>query len=119
MVKYALIVASGCAMKIGFSLPNVGPLGTAEAVTIVAQRAEALGYSSFGTNERLLYPVKLQTPYPGSPDGSLPEFYRHTLDPLDSLTYVAAQTKTIKLGYQRPRHAGLQPGDAGTPTDHH
>ena len=85
-------------MKIGFSLPNIGPIGTAEAVTKVAQRAEALGYSSLWTIERLLYPVKLQTPYPGTPDGSLPEIYRHTLDPLDSLTYVAAQTKKIKLG---------------------
>jgi hypothetical protein len=26
-------------MKIGFSLPNIGPIGTAEAVTKVAQRA--------------------------------------------------------------------------------
>jgi probable F420-dependent oxidoreductase len=85
-------------MKIGFSLPNIGPIGTAEAVTKVAQRAEALGYSSLWTIERLLYPVKLQTPYPGTPDGSLPEVYRHTLDPLDSLTFVAAHTKKIKLG---------------------
>ena len=92
------IVSRGSAMKIGFSLPNIGPIGTAEAVTKVAQRAEALGYSSLWTIERLLYPVKLQRPYPGTPDGSLPEIYRQVLDPLDSLTYVAAQTKKIKLG---------------------
>src|SRR4029077_10790507 len=79
-------------------LPNIGPIGTAEAVTKVAQRAEALGYSSLWTIERLLYPVKLQRPYPGTPDGALPEIYRQVLDPLDSLTYVAAQTKKIKLG---------------------
>ena len=74
------------------------PIGTAEAVTKVAQRAEALGYSSLWTIERLLYPLKPQTPYPGTPDGSLPEVYRHTLDPLEALTYVAGQTKKIKLG---------------------
>jgi len=85
-------------MKIGFSLPNIGPIGTAEAVTKVAQRAEALGYSSLWTIERLLYPVKPQTPYPGTPDGHLPEVYRHVLDPLDALIYVAAQTKKIRLG---------------------
>ena len=85
-------------MKIGFSLPNIGPIGTAEAVTKVAQRAEALGYSSLWTIERLLYPVKLQAPYPGTPDGSLPEAYRQALDPLDALTFVAAQTRKIKLG---------------------
>ena len=85
-------------MKIGFSLPNIGPIGTAEAITKVAQRAEALGYSSLWTIERLLYPVKLQRPYPGTPDGHLPEIYKQVLDPLDALTYVTAQTKKIKLG---------------------
>jgi probable F420-dependent oxidoreductase len=85
-------------MKIGFSLPNIGPIGTPEAITKVAQRAEALGYSSLWTIERLLYPLKLQRPYPGTPDGHLPEIYRQVLDPLDALTYVAAQTKKIRLG---------------------
>jgi probable F420-dependent oxidoreductase len=85
-------------MKIGFSLPNIGPVATLEAVTKVAQRAEALGYSSLWTIERLLYPVKLQSPYPGTPDGSLPEVYKHVLDPLDALAFVAGQTKKIKLG---------------------
>jgi probable F420-dependent oxidoreductase len=85
-------------MKIGFSLPNIGPIGTAEAVTKVAQRAEALGYHSLWTIERLLYPLSLQRPYPGTPDGSLPEVYKHSLDPLEALTFVAGQTKKIKLG---------------------
>jgi probable F420-dependent oxidoreductase len=85
-------------MKIGFSLPNIGPIGTAEAVTKVAQRAEALGYSSLWTIERLLYPVNPQRPYPGTPDGHLPEIYKHVLDPLDALTYAAALTKRIRLG---------------------
>jgi probable F420-dependent oxidoreductase len=85
-------------MKIGFSLPNIGPVATRDAVTKVAQRAEALGYSSLWTIERLLYPVKLQSPYPGTPDGSLPEVYKHSLDPLDALAFVAGQTQKIKLG---------------------
>src|SRR5438067_1366417 len=85
-------------MKIGFSLPNIGPIGTAEAVTKVAQRAEELGYHSLWTIERLLYPLNLQRPYPGTPDGSLPEIYKHSLDPLEALTFVAGQTKKIKLG---------------------
>src|SRR6202051_1426517 len=87
-----------CAMKIGFSLPNIGPIATPEAVSKVAQRAEALGYDSLWTVERLLYPVKLQTPYPGTPDGSLPELYKHVLDPLEALTFAAAQTTKIALG---------------------
>jgi probable F420-dependent oxidoreductase len=85
-------------MKIGFSLPNIGPMGTTEAVTKVAQRAEALGYHSLWTIERVLYPVQPQRPYPGTPDGSLPEVYKHVLDPLGALTFVAGLTKKIKLG---------------------
>jgi probable F420-dependent oxidoreductase len=85
-------------MKIGFSLPNIGPVGTAEALTKVAQRAEALGYSSLWTIERLLYPLNLQRPYPGTPDGHLPEIYKQVLDPVDALTYVAPLTKKIRLG---------------------
>lgn len=85
-------------MKIGFALPNIGPIATAEALSTIAQRAEALGYHSLWTIERLLYPVKPQSPYPATPDGSLPEEYKHSLDPLDALTFVASQTKEINLG---------------------
>jgi probable F420-dependent oxidoreductase len=85
-------------MKIGFALPNIGPVGGPEAIIKIAQRAEALGYDSLWTIERLLWPVKPQTPYPVTPDGLLPEEYQHVLDPLDTLTFAAAHTKTIALG---------------------
>jgi alkanesulfonate monooxygenase SsuD/methylene tetrahydromethanopterin reductase-like flavin-dependent oxidoreductase (luciferase family) len=85
-------------MKIGFALPNIGPFATAEVVTKSAQRAEALGYNSLWTIERLLWPVKPQSPYPATPDGSLPEPYKYSLDPLDALTFAAAHTKKIALG---------------------
>jgi probable F420-dependent oxidoreductase len=85
-------------MRLGFALPNIGPIATAEAVSKVAQRAEALGFDSLWTVERLLYPVKPQSPYPATPDGSLPEPYKHVLDPLEALTFAAAQTKRIALG---------------------
>src|SRR5450759_604040 len=85
-------------MKIGFALPNIGPVATTEAVIAVAQRAEELGYNSLWTIERLLSPVNPQTPYPATPDGSLPEEYKHALDPLEALTFAAAHTRTITLG---------------------
>jgi probable F420-dependent oxidoreductase len=85
-------------MKLGFALPNVGPVATPEAVSQVAQRAEALGYHSLWTIERILVPVKPQTRYAITADGLLPEPYKYVLDPLDALTFAAAQTKTIKLG---------------------
>ncbi len=85
-------------MKIGVSVPNIGPVSTPEAVKVVAQKAEALGYHSLWTVERLLWPVKPKLPYPVTPDGSLPEEYKYTLDPLDTLTFAAAYTSKIRLG---------------------
>src|SRR5262249_9038834 len=78
--------------------PQVGPAAGPQAIMHVAQRAEALGYDSVWVTERLLYPLKPQTPYPGTPDGSLPEVYKTVFDPLETLTFVAAQTKRIAVG---------------------
>jgi probable F420-dependent oxidoreductase len=50
------------------------------------------------TIERVLWPVKPQVPYPVTPDGSLPEGYKYCLDPLDTLTFAAAQTSKVSLG---------------------
>ena len=85
-------------MKIGVAVPNIGPVATPEAVKTVAQKAERLGYNSLWTVERLLWPVSPKLPYPVTPDGSLPEEYKYTLDPLDTLTFAAAHTSKIKLG---------------------
>jgi probable F420-dependent oxidoreductase len=85
-------------MKVGFALPNVGPLGSRKSVTEVAQHAEKLGYDSLWTIERLLWPVEPKTPYPVTPDGSLPEPYQHVLDPLETLTFAAACTSRVGLG---------------------
>jgi probable F420-dependent oxidoreductase len=63
----------------------------------MAQRAEAR-YDSVWTVERVLWPVKPQTPYAASPDGSLPEPYKYVLDPLDALTFAAAHTNRVALG---------------------
>ena len=85
-------------MRLGFNVPNVGPVASPEAVVRVAQRAEELGYDSVWVTERLLYPIEPQSPYPGTPDGSLPEVFKVNLDPIETLTFVAAQTSRIALG---------------------
>lgn len=85
-------------MRVGFVLPQVGAAGGPQSVARVAQRVEALGYDSVWVTDRLLYPLNPQTPYPGTPDGALPEPYQRVLDPLETLTFVAAHTKRIALG---------------------
>ena len=106
-------------MKIGIAVPNIGPVATPEAVKTVAQKAEALGYHSLWTVERLLWPVNPRLPYPATPDGSLPEEYKYCLDPLDTLTFAAAHTSTIKLGTSVLDIPYYNPVTAGAAADHH
>ncbi len=85
-------------MRLGTTLPHMGEGARPDVVVAAAQRAEALGYETVWVADRLLYPVQPRTPYPSSPDGSLPEFYKIVLDPLETLTYVAARTERLRLG---------------------
>src|ERR1051325_8996757 len=84
-------------MRVGFALPQMGPMTGPESVSAVAQRAEAIGYDSLWVLDRLLWPLQPQAPYPVG-DGSLPEVYKRVLDPLETLTFAAALTRKIALG---------------------
>ncbi len=85
-------------MRLGFFLPQLGQAAGPAAIVHAAQRAEALGYDSVWVTERLLYPIKPQTPYAGAADGVLPEAYKRAFDPLETLTFAAAHTRRIALG---------------------
>ena len=85
-------------MRIGFSIPNGGTAATPEALVRIAKHAEELDYDTLWTFERILYAVNPQNPYPGAADGTWPGIFRRMLDPLDTLTFLAAQTKKIALG---------------------
>src|SRR5262245_65464407 len=84
-------------MRLGFGLPQTGQAAGPDGVTKVARRAEHLGFGSLWVFDRLLYPLKLQTPYPAG-DGSLPELYKSVLDPVETMTFVAAKTSRINVG---------------------
>ena len=85
-------------MKLGFHLPQMGQAATPENVLRVAKEAEDTGFDSVWVTERLLYAVNPRSAYPGTPDGMLPDPYRYVLDPIETLTYVAARTSRIGLG---------------------
>ena len=85
-------------MKLGFHLPHVGTAASPDAIVRVAKRAEELGYDSVWTLERVLYPVAPRSPYPATPDGSLPDPFKISYDPIETLTFVAAHTSRIRLG---------------------
>jgi hypothetical protein len=83
---------------VGITLPQAGQQATRENVVRMAQNAEKEGFDSLWVFERLLWPINPQTPYPGTPDGSLPIESQNVFDPLETLTYVAAHTDRITLG---------------------
>jgi alkanesulfonate monooxygenase SsuD/methylene tetrahydromethanopterin reductase-like flavin-dependent oxidoreductase (luciferase family) len=85
-------------LKVGVSLPQAGQQATRENVIQMAKNAESEGFDSLWVFERLLWPINPQTPYGGTPDGSLPIEYQNILDPLETLTFVAANTNKIALG---------------------
>src|ERR1041384_7346292 len=83
-------------MRFGFALPQIGSLVGPEALVMVAKRAEDLGFDSLWVLDRILWPVNPRAPYPIG-DGSLPDQYKNVRDPVETLTFAAAQTSRIAL----------------------
>ena len=80
-------------MLLGFAVPISGSWATPENCAHVARRAEALGYSSLWTFQRLLSPVQGDTDAP-----VLDPQYHSVHDPLMTLAYLAGQTTGPRLG---------------------
>jgi probable F420-dependent oxidoreductase len=69
---------------------------TIDIITL-AQKVEALGFESLWLPEHPIYPVHVETWFPGSPDGKAPEFYRQLVDPFVALGAAAVATRTLKV----------------------
>ena len=65
---------------------------------VLAKKAEELGFESFWVPEHPVIPLKTSSPYPGSPDGIIPDVYGRIVDPFVALARASAVTSTIKLG---------------------
>lgn len=85
-------------MKIGVFVPNVGPSAEPAALVRLARHAEQAGFDGVWVADRLLYPVAPRNRYPATADGVLPSYYRRILDPLATLTFLAAHTERVTLG---------------------
>jgi probable F420-dependent oxidoreductase len=86
-------------VKLGLSLPHLGAEATPDRIVDFARRAESVGYDSLWALERLLRPIEPKN----APAGKfrlaeLPQHYSRVFDPIETLTYIAAHTRTIRLG---------------------
>lgn len=84
-------------MKIGFTLPQMGPLAHESAeVPRFAVEAERLGADSLWVADRLLAPVNPTVGYGGG--DSIPEAFRSVLDPFALMSVAAAVTERPLIG---------------------
>jgi hypothetical protein len=58
-------------MKVGITLPNLGPQAKRGNILSLSTGSEKEGIDSLWTITRVLWPLKPQTPYAATPDGSL------------------------------------------------
>ncbi|GAB4070733.1 TIGR03619 family F420-dependent LLM class oxidoreductase [Angustibacter speluncae] len=73
---------------LGFGLPVSGGWATPDTLRHVASRADALGWASVWTFQRVLHPVA----------ADLPPTHRSVQDPLVPLAFAAAVTERVRLG---------------------
>ena len=63
-------------MKVGITLPHLGFGSFKNNIVETAKIAEEEGLDSLWVAERLLWPLRPQSPYAPTSDGSLPTFYQ-------------------------------------------
>jgi alkanesulfonate monooxygenase SsuD/methylene tetrahydromethanopterin reductase-like flavin-dependent oxidoreductase (luciferase family) len=90
-------------LKIGIALPQIGEQATTKNVIMLSREAEqeasrSFSFDSLWVNDRMIWPLNPLVPSPVTPDGRLPLQFQNVFDPLELLTFVAANTNKIKLG---------------------
>lgn len=86
-------------MKVGINVPQFGINSTKENLLKFIQSAEQAEFESLWVYDRLLCPVNPRQPYPGTPDQkSWPVNFENVLDPITTLSFVAANTTKTLLG---------------------
>ncbi|GGO00931.1 LLM class F420-dependent oxidoreductase [Microbispora bryophytorum] len=84
-------------MKLGLRLPQRLGVDLRHDLVETAKTAEAAGYASLWTYERLLFPETPAEPY-APPNVPWPETQRQAADPLAVLTAAAVATEQVRLG---------------------
>ena len=87
-------------MKYGVILPNVGPMAHIEPLAKIAQNAEDLGYVGVFLSDHIAIPTDLRSAYPYRSDGRFPLTAQdRILEPVTTLSYLAAVTSRVQLGF--------------------
>ena len=85
-------------MKVGLRLPQTEEHRvTKENIIDLAKETENAGFESVSL-ERLIWSMEPLNPYPGTSDGKFPSDWQYIFEPIETPTYVAANTNKIALG---------------------
>jgi probable F420-dependent oxidoreductase len=86
-------------MLFGFALPGRGPLATPEALTKLAEKADALRYSSVFVTDHVVIPTSLDSTYPYSTTGRFATNWTNGyLEPLAMMGVLVGLTSRVKIG---------------------
>jgi probable F420-dependent oxidoreductase len=86
-------------VKLDLWLPTASPMTTPELLDAVAAGAEARGIGTIWVGEHVVLFTEYASRYPYAEDGRIPAPPGSgLLDPLITLTYLAARTSTVRLG---------------------
>jgi probable F420-dependent oxidoreductase len=86
-------------MRYGMSIIVRGDSATRETFERMADKAEAVGLDTLWASDHLVMPTLRVSRYPGTPDGQLPDGWKRTYyQPFSVLNYLAARTRTVRLG---------------------
>ena len=86
-------------MLFGFALPGRGPLATPEALTKLAQRADALRYASVFVTDHVVIPTAYSSPYPYSTTGRFAgDWTSGYLEPLAMMGVLVGLTSRVRIG---------------------
>ncbi|MYC34170.1 MAG: TIGR03619 family F420-dependent LLM class oxidoreductase [Chloroflexi bacterium] len=87
-------------MQYGVILPNVGPMARIDVLTQIACQVEKLGYRGIFLSDHVALPIDLRSAYPYRSDGRFPLSADDLiLEPITTLSYLAAVTDSVHLGF--------------------
>ena len=86
-------------MQFGVALPNLGGSARTELLCSLVRLVEELGYDSLWVSDHVVMPTRIESRYPYRSSG---EFILRSeediLEPMPSLTFLAALTQRVRLG---------------------
>ena len=87
-------------MNIGLCIPLIAPYASPDYIRTLGVTAEKLGFSSLWVGEHVVLFDEYESLYPLSEDGKMPGDAEDNveMETFTSLTYLAAHTKSIRLG---------------------